>query len=393
MQTNLLLLTLGEKPTMRHFAPLLLVLSLLLSCGTPPPPPASFVATLGNDTLVIEQFIMQPEQVDAEVLIRTPRTRYIKQTLQRDSDGSFRSFSAATYDPANLAADPIETQTITVVGDSLVYTSRRDTAERIRSYAHKPSIIPWFDMVHWPYEVATRQMTKEGAEEREQLMLTGRNVATFEIRSIAEDSVSIKHPYRGTMYARIDEHGAIEYYDATATTRKLIVKRGGPLDMIALAKKYADQGIGSLSGEGETESTVHGANITLTFGQPARRGRELFGNIVPWNERWRTGANRATHFKTDKDLKFGELEAPAGEYTLFTIPAPDGGTLIINKQTGQNGNSYDESQDLGRVPMKLVENDTSVELFTIEASERGDRGVLQLKWGETIFEVDFEVAE
>jgi hypothetical protein len=193
------------------------------------------------------------------------------------------------------------------------------------------------------------------------------------------------------MYARIDEHGAIQYYDATATTRKLIVKRSGPLDMDALATRFADRAIGSLSGAGESEATVHGANIKLTFGQPAKRGRELFGGIVPWGERWRTGANRATHFSTDKDLKIGELDVPAGDYTLFSIPQPEGGTLIINKQTGQNGNSYDESRDLGRVPMTITTNDESVELFTIDAIERDDMGVLQLKWGETIFEVPFEI--
>ncbi len=367
----------------------LLVLSLLLNCNGPAPQPSSFVATLGNDTLVVEQFTMEPEKVEAEVLIRSPRTRLMKQTLLRRPDGSFREFRSATYDPANLDGPPVGEQIVQVVGDSLVVTNRQGEQERTSSFAYDPAILPWIDMVHWPYEVATRQMVKEGEASRDQLMLSGRSPAVFEIRTITADSVSIKHPYRGTMYARIDEHGALQYYDATATTRKLIVRRGGAVDMNALAKTYAGKAIGSLSGEGKTETTVHGANIVITFGQPARRGRELFGGIVPWNQLWRTGANRATHFKTDKDLRFGDLEVPAGEYTLFSIPAPEGGTLIINRQTGQNGNNYDESQDLGRVPLIMASNDESVELFTIDAVERGDQGVLQLKWGETILEAAF----
>lgn len=379
--------------TMRNYFPSLLILALLLSCSDPQPEPSSFITTLGNDTLVIEQFTMLPEKVEAKVLIRTPTTQYMVQTLQTGADGSFREFKSATYDPANITGDPIEEQTINVVGDSLVRTNRRDTIQRSTAFAYEPSILPWFDMVHWPYEVATRRMVRDGSESQDQLMLAGRSPAIFEIRTIASDSVSIKHPFRGTMYGRIDDHGALKYFNATATTRKLIVKGGGPVDMNALAEQFADKGIGSLSGEGKTESIVHGANIVLSFGQPARRGRELFGGIVPWNERWRTGANRATHFKTDKDLRFGELEVPAAEYTLFTIPTPEGGTLIINKQTGQNGNRYDESKDLGRIPMNILENDTSVELFTIDAIERGDKGVLQLKWGETIFEVEFELSQ
>jgi hypothetical protein len=236
-------------------------------------------------------------------------------------------------------------------------------------------------------------MFAKGEQERDQKMLAGNNLAIFEIRTLATDSVSIKHPFRGTMYAKIDTLGGITYYDATATTRKLKVSRGGPVDIEALATKYSDKPIGSLSGEGVTEILIDGARLTFTFGQPARRGRHLFGGIVPWNERWRTGANRATHFKTSKDLKFKGLEVPAGEYTLFTIPQPEGGTLIINKQTGQNGNNYDVAMDLGRVPMTLAHSDKNEELFTITAVEKGTGAALQLKWGNSIFEVPFEVVE
>lgn len=362
------------------------------ACSEAEPEAASFIATLGEDTLVVEQFTMQPERVEAEVLIRTPQTRYLKQTLEMDSNGNFTKFHSATYDPKAMnAEEPLSEETVTVDGDSLVVTRSRGGEEQANKFAYDPTILPWIDMVHWPYEVATRHLTKAGNQSSDQLMLAGRNPAVFEIRTIEPDSVSIKHPYRGTMYARIDDHGAIQYYDATATTRKLIVKRSGPIDMQALASRYAGKPIGSLSGEGASEATVHGASLKMTFGQPARRGRELFGGIVPWNERWRTGANRATHFSTDKDLMFGDLAVPAGEYTLFTIPQPDGGTLIINQQTGQNGNSYDESRDLGRVPMTITSQDESVELFTIDAVEREDAGVLQLKWGETILEIPFTV--
>jgi hypothetical protein len=376
-----------------------LCLFLITNCSTrhQEAEPDSFATMLGNDTLVIEQFTMLPDSVEAEVIMRTPATTYQKQMLTFDEEGHFLEFRSAEYNAADLSAEtPMVEQTVTVEGDSLVATTRRDTVVRTIKVEADPDVIPFIDMVHWPYEVATRRMIERGVDSLDQPMLTGRSIAVFEMRRIGPDSISIKHPYRGTMYARIDENGAIESYDATATTRKLIVSRGGPQDMEALAGRYAamdaeGKSFGPLSKQAETEASVHGANIVISYGQPAKRGRELFGGIVPWNQRWRTGANRATHFRTDKDLQFGDLTVPAGEYTLFTIPAPDGGTLIINKQTGQNGQTYDESRDLGRVPMQLVHNEESVELFTIDAIERGDQGVLQLKWGNTIFEVPFEV--
>lgn len=377
---------------MRLFILIIILLSqfFLFSCNQPEK--AAFITTLGSDTLVVEQFTMSPERVEAEVLIRSPRTTYQKQTLEMTADGDFQSFHSATYDPSQReAGEALEETTITIEGDSLIVTRNRAGEAQTSTFAYNPKLLPWQDMVHWPYEVATRQMVKAGETSSDQEMLAGRSPAVFEIRTIEGDSISIKHPYRGTMYARIDEHGAIQNYDATATTRKLLVRRSEPVDMTAISRLYAEQPIGSLSGEGETRTTVHGAGIVLTYGQPAKRGRDLFGGIVPWNERWRTGANRATHFSTDKDLVVNGLNVPAGEYTFFTIPTPDGGTLIINKQTGQNGRTYDESRDLGRVPMMLKQQDNSVELFTIDAVEQGEKGALQLMWGNTVFEVPFEV--
>ena len=369
----------------------LLLVCLNSSCNHPETEPSSFVATLGTDTLVIEQFDIMPGRVDAEVVVRTPVTLYSRQQLILDGKQNFSSFTSETYKAEDLDGVPIEQLKIAIVGDSLQITRQRDTLTQKSTIRYDPGILPWFDMVHWPYEVATRRMVAANEYERDQLMLAGNNPGIFEFRRISANSISIKHPFRGTMYARIDDKGAILSYDATATTRKLLVSRGGSQDMRALASKYAGKSIGSLSGEGLTEAMIHGANIRISFGQPSQRGRELFGGIVPWNELWRTGANRATHFRTDQKLKFGELELPAGEYTLYSIPAPGGGTLIINSQTGQNGNTYDVSLDFGRVPMVLKTSPDHVEQFSIDVIERGEYGVLRLRWGNTVFEVEFTV--
>lgn len=360
-------------------------------CSESAAPEATLTATLGNDTLVIEQIRMHPTRVEAEVLVRSPRTEILKQRLEMDGDGELFEFRSEAYPADRLDGDPERIETLTREGDSLIRIVRTDSSESRQAYAFEAGTLPWIDMVHWPYELAVRRMSRDGLEEVRQPMFTGRGTAEFVIKTEGTDSVSVKHPYRGTMYARTDPSGALELFDATATTRKLVVKRGDPADLEGLANRFAYSPIGSLSGEGRTESTVQGAHIEITFGQPARRGRQLFGGIVPWNERWRTGANRATHFKTDRNLVLGGMEVPAGEYTLFSIPAPDGGTLIVNRETGQNGNSYDPEQDLGRVPMKIRELDPSVENFTIEAVETAESGELRLMWGETVFVVPFRV--
>ncbi len=194
------------------------------------------------------------------------------------------------------------------------------------------------------------------------------------------------------MGVRVNDNGNLLFLDAGRTTRKLKVHREPSVPFNAIAKRYAsaDQSgnpFGELSGEATTEVSFKGADFRVTHGVPKKRGRDLFGGIVPWGERWRTGANAATHFYTSSDLTIGDLEVPAGEYTLFTIPEPDGGTLMINKQTGQNGQSYDESRDLGRVPMEISSKEDVTEPFTITIEETDAGGVLKLIWGQTVFSV------
>lgn len=91
-------------------------------------------------------------------------------------------------------------------------------------------------------------------------------------------------------------------------------------------------------------------HIVITYGAPSLRGRSL-DQVVPSGHWWRAGANEATSFTTDHDVRLGSLSVPAGSYTLFVQPDASGWQLIVNKQTGQWGTKYDQAQDFGRVPM------------------------------------------
>jgi hypothetical protein len=103
----------------------------------------------------------------------------------------------------------------------------------------------------------------------------------------------------------------------------------------------------------QAEVTLNGKAVTIHYNSPRMRGRKIMGDLVPYGKEWRTGANPATSFVTDVDLMVGDLHVPAGKYTLFTLPAEPGTPwqLIINKQTGQWGLTYNQDQDLGRTPM------------------------------------------
>src|SRR5271170_8246855 len=97
-----------------------------------------------------------------------------------------------------------------------------------------------------------------------------------------------------------------------------------------------------------------GKTIKTNYSSPRMKGRKIYGELVPFGEVWRTGANEATTFVTSADVVVGGKTVPAGSYTIFTVPGPDKWTLIVNKKTGESGTPYKyESDELARVDMSV----------------------------------------
>jgi len=129
-----------------------------------------------------------------------------------------------------------------------------------------------------------------------------------------------------------------------------------------------------------------GATITVDYSSPRMHGRKIFGELVPYGEVWRGGANEATTFVTSAGVRIGSLDVPAGSYTLFTIP--NNGkpwTLIVSKKTGEWGVPYPgEESDFGRTEMSGSVLPSPVENFTIGFThKRGDTCVMHMDWDTT----------
>jgi hypothetical protein len=132
-----------------------------------------------------------------------------------------------------------------------------------------------------------------------------------------------------------------------------------------------------------------GKTVTIQYSRPSMRGRKIFGGLVPYDEVWRTGANAATSLKTDAALTIGSANVPAGSYTLYTLPGASAWKLIINKQTGQWGTEYSQSQDLARVDMKVSQRSSPLEEFTISFDKAGGTSAtFKLEWDTTVASVD-----
>jgi hypothetical protein len=147
--------------------------------------------------------------------------------------------------------------------------------------------------------------------------------------------------------------------------------------------------------------TINGKTITIDYNSPRVRGREgkIFnqGGLIQTTHKeypiWRAGANAATTLHTDADLTLGDLQVPAGNYTLFVdIANPDQWTLVVSKDTGEWGLAYKPNMDLGRTKMHMSKPPSMVEDLSYTLQDRGgNKGSLTLAWEDKQASVRFTV--
>lgn len=139
--------------------------------------------------------------------------------------------------------------------------------------------------------------------------------------------------------------------------------------------------------------------IKISYSRPGVKDRVIFGDLVPYNTLWRTGANMATTISFSRNVKIENQDLKAGNYALFTIPGPDEWTLIFNKNTDQDGVAeYDASEDALRVKVPSGKMDQKIETLLLDINDiRDNSASLWLAWDHTFvkaelkFDVDGEI--
>ena len=125
----------------------------------------------------------------------------------------------------------------------------------------------------------------------------------------------------------------------------------------------------------EMVTTIDGVTVTVNYGSPSVKGRTIYGDLVPYDQVWRTGANEATIVTVSGNAMVNGQSLPAGTYGLFTIPGENDWTLIFNKVSEQWGAyQYDEGEDQMRVKVKPMAADAASE--TLEFGVEGGKVVM-----------------
>ncbi len=135
------------------------------------------------------------------------------------------------------------------------------------------------------------------------------------------------------------------------------------------------------------------SEIQVAYARPLVRGRKIFGELVPFDTIWRTGAKDCTTLAFQEEVIMGNKIMPAGKYALFTIPNKEEWTIVLNSDTTLHGaTGYDINKDLHRFKVKSLKSDRFYETFTIEINDFTTRGeaFLNLIWENTMVPIQLK---
>jgi hypothetical protein len=377
------------------------ILGLCTSCAAGGSEERVFVETLGTDTLAVEQYFRTGDRIEGRRITRLGATQIVHYVADLGAEGDISRLSVDWMTPAENPDGPAPRSAIvTMNGDSATVELTGGDNAGTTSIAVTEHTIPMVGLTPLAlglFEHAVMQGVESGQDSMAvDLLYPGRQrLLPNKVVRFGGDSVRMDY-FGMPILASVNEDGELTGRSGEETTMKVMTHAVQSVDIDALASDFASrdargEGIGTPSPTAEVQATLGPATIEITYSQPAARGREIWGGLVPYGEVWRTGANAATSFTTSRDLMIGDQRVPAGSYTLWSTFTADSATLVINSQTGQWGTQYDMEQDFVRVPLERETLDEPVERFTIDIVETDAGGALQLTWDDARYSVPIRI--
>lgn len=369
----------------------------------------TFITTLGRDTAVLESFTRTPSKLDGDIVVRFPGTVLLHYSVDLAPDGT-PTHSVVDVTPLGTNQVLARRVTLDFAHDSMAVdfdSSGHHTKTQVAlSGAPVLQLMTGFGASYGLY-ASPALYEADAAISRipsgDTLRLTtvdiaiGRTSKRFFVR---RSPTLIDADFFGIGYTRmaLDAAGRVMSADAFETTERTQTRRTDFVDLHSLAEKYAaddhaGKGLGAASPELIARGKIGGQLVVVTYSSPRRRNREILGKVVPFDNVWRTGANAATVIYLDKNVELGGTAVPAGTYSLWTLPKPDGSVdLIVNSVHGEWGTDYDKSHDLFHIPMKVSTTSATQEDFTIAVAD-GNPGTLRMSWDNFVWSVPISLAK
>jgi len=359
-----------------------------------------FLALLGNDTISVERVTRRGDEIVSDEVDRFPRVRRRHTTMRLATDGTIKHLEMDIITPSEPSNQRERHVVAEVSADSVHITKSDSSGTKKSAFATggaltMPHLPQMYSLTDLYFGAALRHAVAPGDSVVLRQYYIDREFDHFPlhhgvVRLVAANKADLHHDWlAGYGDATFDSLHHMLTYSGARSTYLVEVRRLTTMpDVEAIGQQFAALetaagGMKQLSVRDTARATVGAANLSVDYGRPLARGRVLLGNVVPFNQVWRTGANAATQFMTSAPITLAGLPLAAGTYTLWTVPREDGkADLIVNKQSGQWGTEYNEKLDLGMKRLSVDKTTSPVEEFTVSLVPAGTKkGTLVMEWG------------
>lgn len=342
------------------------------------------IYTLAKDTIEITHYRLTGDDFTTTVVQRA-NSNVTKLKGRFFPNGELQYMEGYKYKPV-IGKDSLLLETFRLYqkGDSTYI--KQKTGDRITERKSAGRIM----MSYWPYVympvILANYVPKNVGDS-----IVGNHVvgdlpsAKFVVKRISDRKLTAYSRVMGPFTLYLNERGKVNSIDATGSSYNVkgtIVPHLN-LDSIILSYARREEQFGPFGWPNKSDSVqavIGNSTIRINYTRPSMRGRAIFGEVVPWNRYWRTGANRATKITINHSLNFNGKILPAGEYSVFTMPSQAGWTIMFNKEANIWGTDYNPVHDILRVPMQVEQLKEPVELMTIDVVPTAKGGAINVIW-------------
>src|SRR2546422_8704473 len=274
------------------------MLALLLTLSVAVQDSGAFVVRRGTDRVALERSTRTATQLRGEYVVRTPRSLHRIYTADLNPDGTVRRWELVTHNIGG-GPGPMETKaSVDFSGDTAVMVSPQGDGTVTSKFAVPRGTFPFLIYGYGLLEHMGRWARATGKDSvRFTALASANQTSGGYIRKRGGDTLVFMLDEGqlagvGPFTFRLDRQGHLTWLTGKGSTLQVEVQRVASVPMAQATQSFANRPLGQLSPRDTARANLQGVDVWIDYSRPLKRGREIFGNVVPWHTVWRTGADR-----------------------------------------------------------------------------------------------------
>ncbi|NOT50324.1 MAG: DUF2911 domain-containing protein [Chitinophagaceae bacterium] len=346
--------------------------------------------TLGKDTTIIQHFEFADNKYKTVFIMFTGGITKCEATGTLDEKGDLLQVSSLNYRlGANGNWELTSRGENNFNGDSSIYIAinPQGTIVSRRSFSGNGIVANGMDIASfYTFPYMGFYAPKKIADTNFHRQLSFNGFRKYMVAREAKDKIRIGSNLMGYLVNTIDKKGRLQHIDGVGSSLNIIGKIDREKTDVALLDEYARRknasGTQVVRTVRDTAVIMLGnTKIEVDYWRPHKRGREIFGSVVPWDRIWRTGANNATQLRLSNDITIGDKKLSKGIYGIWSFLTEAKWELIINKNANAWGTDHDPAADIFRIPYKVEKINEPVEILKITFVKENERkAAMVIEW-------------